>query len=80
MANFYTNAVLKDKRFNSKKRVDDVMLLEPFTRGLIDAIIIDARAHGVEFMVFEAFARQQLLFHKAPQNSKGARTQFWTCL
>ena len=67
MSNFFTNTLFKDKIYNTKKRIDDIMLLEPITRKLVDSIITDARAHGVEFMVFETFrsqARQQLLFQQ----------------
>jgi len=67
MANFFTTTLLKNQSFNTKNRVNDIMLLEPVMRQLVDAIITDARAHGLEFMVFETFrsqARQQLLFQQ----------------
>ena len=48
MGNHYTDVILKDSRFNTTKRVDDIMLLEPVTRQLVEAIIADAKAHGVE--------------------------------
>jgi hypothetical protein len=51
MGNFYTNTILKDKRFNSKNRVNDLKLREPGTRRLVEAIITGAQAHGIEFMV-----------------------------
>lgn len=65
MNNFYTDVIRKDQRFASSKRVNDLMLLEPITRRLVESIIADARAHGIELMVFETFrsaARQKELF------------------
>jgi hypothetical protein len=67
MSNFYTDVILKDERFNITKRISDIMLLEPVTRQLVEAIIADAGAHGLELMVFETFrseARQQILFQQ----------------
>src|SRR2546425_4442636 len=67
MNSFYTDVILKDQRFNTTERVNDVMLLEPATRQIVEAIIADAKAHGVDLMIFETFrseARQQLLFQQ----------------
>jgi D-alanyl-D-alanine carboxypeptidase len=67
MSNFYTDVILKDQRFKTTKRVDDLMLLEPATRQLVESIIADAKAHGVALMAFETFrsaARQQILFQQ----------------
>ncbi len=67
MGNFYSDVILKDKRFNTTKRVNDIMLLEPVTRQLVEAIIADANSHGVQLMVFETFrseARQKALFQQ----------------
>jgi hypothetical protein len=67
MANFFSDVILKDPRFNTTKRVNDLSLLEPVTRQLVEAIIADAKAHGVELMVFETFrsaARQKELFNQ----------------
>ncbi len=65
MSNFYNDVIVKDKRFNSTERINDLMLLEPVTRQIVQTIIADAKAHGMDLMVFETFrsaARQQLLF------------------
>ncbi|KWT86783.1 M15 family metallopeptidase [Candidatus Magnetominusculus xianensis] len=65
MANFYTDVIVKDSRFESVNRVGDLNLLEPITRGKVQAIISDAKAHGVDLMVFETYrsqARQDELF------------------
>lgn len=65
MGNFYTDVISQDKRFDSVKRVADLDLLEPVTRGLVQAILSDAAAYGIELMVFETYrsqARQAELF------------------
>jgi D-alanyl-D-alanine carboxypeptidase len=65
MNNFYADVILKDARVNSTKRVADPNLLEPITRQMVDAIILDANAHGMELMIFETYrsqARQEQLF------------------
>jgi hypothetical protein len=67
MGNFYTDVIKKDARFKSPNRVDDINLLEPVTRQLVEAIIAAAKAKGIEVMVFETYrsqARQTLLFKK----------------
>src|ERR1035437_2876376 len=65
MAYFYTAVISLDPRFNNPGRIIDILLLEPVTRQLVNKIIEDAKAHGVELMVFETYrsqARQQQLF------------------
>ena len=65
MGNFYTDVIAKSTQFNSTKRVGDLEFLEPVTRQLVQSIIADARAHGLELMVFETYrsqARQTELF------------------
>ena len=67
MANFYKDVIKHSPKFNSTHRVSDLDLLEPKTRELVQKIIDDARAKGVELMVFETFrsqARQTELFLK----------------
>ncbi len=67
MSNFYEDVILKDTRVNSTKIVADPTLLEPVTRQRVEAIIADAKAHGLDLMVFETYrsqARQELLFNQ----------------
>jgi hypothetical protein len=73
MANFYEANIKPDARFASTKRVDDLNLLEPVTRAAVLAIIKDADAHGIKFMVFETYrsqARQQELFSQGATKLK----------
>jgi hypothetical protein len=73
MANFYTDVILKGSRVNSTVRVADLELLEPNTKERVQAILDDARTHGVEFMVFETYrsqARQELLFQQGATKLK----------
>jgi hypothetical protein len=67
MGNFFTDTIRKDARFELPKRVSDLQLLEPGTRARVQQIIEDAKAHGVELMVYETFrskARQIELFNR----------------
>ncbi len=50
---FYTNTILLDERAHLTKAVNNLSLLEPVTRELVQTIITDAKAHGVDLMVFE---------------------------
>jgi hypothetical protein len=45
-------------RFNSANRVADPELLEPVTRAAIANILQDARALGIELMLFETYRSQ----------------------
>jgi hypothetical protein len=51
--NFYTDVIKDSRQFDNPKRVDDLDLLEPVTRKLVEAIIPDALANGLKLMVFE---------------------------
>src|SRR6266849_9159574 len=67
MANFYTDVISADPRFDSVTRVNDINLLEPITRQAVAAVIADASAMGIDLMVFETYrsqARQQEPFHQ----------------
>jgi hypothetical protein len=55
MASFYEDVIKNDPRFNSVKRVNDPELLEPVTRAAINSIVEDARALGIDLMVFETY-------------------------
>jgi hypothetical protein len=64
---FYTDTIQRDPRFSDAVKIDDLNLLEPITRGLVQKIIADAAAHGVNLMVFETYrsqTRQQQLFEQ----------------
>jgi hypothetical protein len=65
MNNFFTDIILQDPRMESTERISDLSTLEPVTRKLVQNIIKDAAAHGMELMVFETFRsknRQKMLF------------------
>jgi len=67
MANFYTDVISADPRFDSVTRVNDINLLEPITRQAVADVIADASAMGIDLMVFETYrsqARQQALFNQ----------------
>ena len=65
MASFFEDVIKNDPRLDSLKRVSDMALLEPVTRLAISNIVADAKALGIDLMVFETYrsqARQQELF------------------
>jgi len=65
MANFFTDVLSQDPRFTSPARIDDIALLEPVTLGLVQQIVANATAMGIDVMIFETYrsqARQQALF------------------
>ena len=73
MGNFYTDTITKDSRFHSTGPVADASLLEPVTRNLVQAIIADAKTHGIELMIFETYRsqeRQSLLFDQGATKLK----------
>ena len=73
MPNFYEDVIKTDGRFNTKKLVADIELLEPTMREAVQGIIADAAAHGIKLMVFETFrsqARQTELFNQGATKLK----------
>jgi hypothetical protein len=73
MGNFYTDVIKKDPRFNSLKPINDMALVEPVTRGLVQQIVADAAADGHKLMVFETYrsqARQSKLFDQGATKLK----------
>ena len=67
MASFFEDVIKNDPRLDSVKRVNDMALLEPVTRAAIGNILADAKALGIDLMVFETYrsqARQQELFNQ----------------
>ncbi len=73
MGNFYTDVIMDDPRFNNSKRIADPELLEPVTRELVQAIIADAAANGLQLMIFETYRsekRQMALFQQGATKLK----------
>lgn len=67
MSDFFTDVIMKDPRLSSTARVDDLALLEPVTRQAVLDIVQDAKALGIDLIVYETFrsqARQGVLFAK----------------
>jgi hypothetical protein len=67
LGNFFTDVISLDSRFNSVSRVDDLSLLEPMTRELVQQIVGGARAMGIDVMIYETYrseARQLALFNQ----------------
>jgi hypothetical protein len=65
VSTFYNDVIQKDHRFESATRIDDLALLEPKTRQLVQQIIAAAQEMGISLMVYETYrsqARQQELF------------------
>lgn len=77
---FYDDVILKDRRLKSKKRISDLVLLEPVMRRKVEAIIEDAKAQGINLMVFESFrsqARQEELFAQGATKLKKAGVHYY---
>lgn len=73
MSNFYINVIKPNVNFTSTKRVADLKLLEPITCQKVEAIIQDAKAHGLDLIVFETYrsqARQKQLFDQGATKLK----------
>lgn len=65
MANFYTDVIAHDARFDSTARIADASLLEPMTRQLVESLVASAHNMGIEVMIYETYRsqqRQQALF------------------
>jgi len=62
---FYTEVIARDSRFSSPTRCADPKLLDPETRTRVDAVIEDAREHGLILLIHETYRsrqRQETLF------------------
>lgn len=73
MANFFTEVIQTSPKYESKKRVSDTGLLEPEMRARVEAIVADAKANGLDLMVFETFrsqSRQTEMFNKGVSKLK----------
>jgi hypothetical protein len=67
MGNFFVDVISNDARFNSPAKINDLELLEPITRELVQGIVAGAKDLGIDVMVFETYrsqARQQDLFNQ----------------
>jgi hypothetical protein len=67
MRNFFTDFILNDPRASSMHAINDMGLLEPVTRLTIQKVIAEAKAQGLELMVFETYRskqRQEQLFNE----------------
>lgn len=58
--NFYERVIKTHPRFHSRSRVNDLALLEPTFRAKVEQIIIEARAEGIDLMVFETYRSPEL--------------------
>jgi hypothetical protein len=67
MSNFYLDHIANSVQLETTDRRSDIMLLEPITRSIVQKIINDSHAHGVELMVYETYrskVRQEQLFNQ----------------
>lgn len=58
MENFYTEVIQPDSRFRSTGRIADPAMLEPVTRQAVVLILAEAKAGGIELIIFETFRSQ----------------------
>ncbi|MBA4166129.1 MAG: M15 family metallopeptidase [Chitinophagaceae bacterium] len=73
MTSFFTEFISHDPRFNSTTRISDFQLLETQMQQKVQSIIDDAKAHGIDLMVYETYrsqARQELLFNQKASKLK----------
>lgn len=64
---FYTQVLAADRRFHSLVPIQDLMMLEPVTRGAVEKIIQFATQAGVQLKVLETYRsveRQAELFRQ----------------
>jgi D-alanyl-D-alanine carboxypeptidase len=84
MGNFYTDVLKKDPRFRTTKLANDMALLEPVARKLVQEIIADAAKDGIKLMAYETYrskARQEKLFAQgATKTQDRRRASLWACL
>ena len=59
MANFYSDVISIDSRFDTVNRVADPALLEPVTRQLVQRIVATAENMGIALMIYETYRSQQ---------------------
>lgn len=59
MGNFYEQVIRQDPRFHSTSRINDPNLLEPVTRQAVAAIIAEAKAAGIDLLLFETYRSRE---------------------
>jgi hypothetical protein len=59
MGNFYEEVIQPDPRFQSTSRIADPNLLEPVTRQAVAAIIAEAKADGIDLLLFETYRSRE---------------------
>jgi hypothetical protein len=67
LGNFFTDIIAQYPRFHSREPVNDLNLLEPATRALVQQVIQEAATQGITLMAFETYRsqdRQLELFHQ----------------
>lgn len=65
MGTFYSDVIQKSAVFSASERCFDTAMLEPNTRRRVEAILDQAKAQGIECMVWETYRsaqRQEFLF------------------
>ena len=58
MGNFFSDVLQLDPQFHSRKPLNDLDLLEPVTRGLVQQVMQEASTLGISLMVFETYRSQ----------------------
>ena len=58
MGSFFSDVLSQDPRFHSRKPLNDLDLLEPVTRGLVQQVIQEAATLGISLMAFETYRSQ----------------------
>ena len=69
LGNFFTDVLQQDGRFHSRKPLNDLDLLEPATRSLVQQVIQEAGTLGISLMAFATYRsqdRQLDLFDQGP--------------
>ena len=67
MSNFFLDNIAHNLELETTARRNEISLLEPVTRRIVELIISEASAQGLELMVFETYrskARQEQLFNQ----------------
>ena len=59
MGSFYTDVISRDARFGSITRINDLTLLEPMTRQLVERLIAAAAQTGISVMAYETYRSQE---------------------
>jgi hypothetical protein len=70
---FFSEVICQDPRFSSPERCADLALLEPITREAVEAVIEDAREHGVILMPWETYRSRQRQLHLFLQGASHLR-------